>query len=80
MGYTLMIHIQNADPILGETDELPATTDTMIMVKNPRRMDGKDLHYLAENVVTVYWPLDKINFIEVLSEGEEEEIISFVRE
>ncbi len=47
-----MIHINNVDPVLGETDELPTTTDTMIMLKNPRRMDGKDLHYLAENVVT----------------------------
>jgi hypothetical protein len=65
---------------MGETDELPNPTDRMIVVRNPRRMDGKDLHYLAENVVTVYWPLERINFIEVLSEGEEEEIIGFVRE
>ena len=80
MTYTLVIHVQNSDPVMGETDELPSPTDTMIVVKNPRRMDGKDLHYLAENVLTVYWPLDRINFIEVLSEGEEEEIIGFVRE
>ena len=80
MTYTLVIHVQNSDPVLGETDELPNPTDTMIVVKNPRRMDGKDLHYLAENVLTVYWPLERINFIEVLSEGEEEEIIGFVRE
>jgi hypothetical protein len=78
--YTLVIHVQNSDPVMGETDELPNPSDTMIVVKNPRRMDGKDLHYLAENVLTVYWPLERINFIEVLSEGEEEEIIGFVRE
>lgn len=80
MSYTLVIHVQNSDPVLGETDELPSPSDTMIVVKNPRRMDGKDLHYLTENVITVYWPLERINFIEVLSEGEEEEIIGFVRE
>ena len=80
MAYTLVIHVQNSDPVLGETDELPNPTDTMVVVKNPRRVDGKDLHYLAENVLTVYWPVDRINFIEVLSEGEEEEIIGFVRE
>jgi len=78
--YTLVIHVQNSDPVMGETDELPNPTDTMIVVKNPRRMDGKDLHFLDENVLTVYWPLERINFIEVLSEGEEEEIIGFVRE
>ena len=80
MTYTLVIHVQNSDPVMGETDELPNPTDTMIVVKNPRRMDGKDLHFLDENVLTVYWPLERINFIEVLSEGEEEEIIGFVRE
>lgn len=80
MSYTLVIHVQNSDPVLGETDELPSPSDTMIVVKNPRRMDGKDLHYLTENVITVYWPLERINFIELLSEGEEEEIIGFVRE
>jgi hypothetical protein len=75
-----VVHIQNSDPIVGETEELPNPTDTMVVVKNPRRLDGKDIHYLAENVLTVYWPLERINFIEVLSEGEEEEIIGFVRE
>ena len=80
MSYTLVVHIQNSDPIVGETEELPNPSDTMVVVKNPRRLDGKDIHYLAENVLTVYWPLERINFIEVLSEGEEEEIIGFVRE
>jgi len=80
MPYTLIVHIANADPVLGETDELPGASDNMIVLKNPRRTDGKDLHYLAENVMTVYWPVDRINFIEVLSEGEEEQIIGFVRE
>jgi hypothetical protein len=72
--------VQNSDPVMGEADELPSPSDTMVVVKNPRRMDGNDLHYLAENVMTVYWPIERINFIEVLSEGEEEEIIGFVRE
>ncbi|MDI6695955.1 MAG: hypothetical protein QME21_12980 [Anaerolineales bacterium] len=80
MTYTLVIHIMNSEPIVGEADELPSPTDTMVVIKNPRRLDGKDLHYLAENVQTVYWPIDRINFIEVLSEGKEEQIIGFVRE
>jgi hypothetical protein len=70
----------NTDPVVGEVDELPAVTDTMIQVKNPRRLDGKDVHYIAENVITVYWPVDRLSFIEVLTEGEEEQIIGFVRE
>jgi len=77
---TVLVHINNEDPVLGEMEALPAVTDTMVVVKNPRRRDGKDLHYLEVNVNTVYWPISRINFIEVIPTGEEEQIISFVRE
>jgi hypothetical protein len=77
---SLLVHIQNEDPVLGEVDILPTVADTMLLIKNPRRKDGKDLHYLEANVSSVFWPLHRINFIEVLPSGEEEEIISFVRE
>jgi hypothetical protein len=79
-SYTLIIHVSNEEAVVAETDELPQMNSTMIMVKNPRKMDGKDLHYLNESVVTVIWPLNRINFIEVLSTKEDEEIIGFVRE
>jgi hypothetical protein len=78
--YTLVVHMLNAEPVMGEAEELPTTSDTMIMIKNPRRLDGNNLHYLADNVVTVYWPIDRINFIEIISEEEAETIIGFVRE
>ncbi len=77
---TLIIHISNEDPVLGEVDELPSPTDLMPTVKNPRRRDGKDISYIDANVMTVIWPISRINFIEVVSSGDEEEIISFVRE
>lgn len=80
MPYTLIVHIKNSDPVIGETEELPSPNDTLIVVNNPRRLDGKDLHYLAENVVTVYWPIERLNFLEVISSEEEEAIIGFVRE
>ncbi|HTX79370.1 MAG TPA: hypothetical protein VMC62_06855 [Longilinea sp.] len=77
---SVLIHIQNEDAILGEIDALPGTNDTAVVVKNPRKKDGKDLTFLDANVSTVVWPLHRINFIEVLSGEEEEEIITFVRE
>ena len=76
----VLVHRQKEAPVAGEMDSLPGLTDTLIIVKNPRRRDGKDLHYLEANVSTVLWPLAKINFIEVIPTGEEEQIISFVRE
>ncbi len=80
MPYTLIIHISNEEAVVGEVEELPTSTDTMLIVNNPRRTDGKDLHYLAEETVTVYWPISRINFLEVIAEQAEEEIIGFVRE
>ena len=40
----------------------------------------KTCHYLEANVTTVIWPMTRVNFIEVLPTGEEEEVIGFVRE
>jgi hypothetical protein len=77
---TILLHIMNEDPILGEVEQLPAVNDYLILLKNPRKRDGKDLIYLDPNVTQVYWPLTRINFIEIIPSGDEEEIISFVRE
>lgn len=80
MPFTIVLHIQNTDPVVGEVEEIPTPTDNMVVLRNPRRMDGKDLHFLNENVVTVIWPVERLNFIEVLSGEEQEDIIGFVRE
>lgn len=80
MPYTLILHIQNSDPVVGEVEELPSPSDSMVVINNPRMRDGTDVHYLAENITTVYWPVDRLNFIEVMTGREDEEIIGFVRE
>jgi hypothetical protein len=80
MPISVLLHVTNAEPVLGEVDEMPSPGDQFIKVSNPRRVDGKDLQYLSEKVVTVLWPFDKLNFIEILPSEEEEKIISFVRE
>ena len=80
MPYTVILHVLNEEPVVGEIEELPAPNDALVAVRNPRRIDGKDLHYLADKVVTVYWPVTRLNFLEVISSREEEEIIGFVRE
>lgn len=77
---TLLVHILNDDPVMGEVDDLPNPTDQLLMIKNPRRKDGKDLPYVEANVTTLIWPLARVTFIEVIPSGEEEEIITFVRE
>jgi hypothetical protein len=80
MAHSVILHISGEPSILGEIEELPKPTDTLITVSNPRLRDGKDIHYLEHNVVKVIWPVDKIALIEVLESEEEEHLIGFVRE
>jgi hypothetical protein len=80
MAYTVLIHISNEDPIVGEIEELPSPADTSLKIQNPRKRDGKDLHYIQNDVTTVFWPWSRISFMEVLPSGAEDEIIGFVRE
>ena len=80
MAYSIILHIVGEASILGEVEELPKASDTIITVTNPRLRDGKDIHYLEHNVVKVIWPLSKVTLIEVLESEEEENLIGFVRE
>jgi hypothetical protein len=80
MAYSVVLHLTGEEPVAGEVEELPGKLDLLITLANPRRLDGKDLHYLSENVITVIYPISRINFIEILPSREEETIIGFVRE
>ncbi|HFC08821.1 MAG TPA: hypothetical protein ENJ54_03030 [Chloroflexi bacterium] len=80
MAVTLVLHIPNEEPIAGEVDEMPGPQDTLIVLNNPRRRDGKDIHYLDPEVSTIILPLSRVTVIEVMPSAEEAEIIGFVRE
>jgi hypothetical protein len=80
MAYTVLLHVAGEASIAGEIEELPKATDTIIVVSNPRQKDGKELHYIDNNVVKVIWPLAKVSFIEIMESADEEKIIGFVRE
>lgn len=80
MPYTVVVHISNEDPVLADLDELPGPTDTLIVLHHPRRRDGKDVHYLQNDVTSVIWPINQISFIEILPGEGEEKIIGFVRD
>lgn len=80
MPYTVILHIQGSEPVTAEMEELPSSQDTLVIVKNPRRTDGKELHYLNHDAITVAWPIERLNFLEIISGAEAEEIIGFVRE
>lgn len=76
----VILHILNDEPVLAEMDEMPSPQDTILIVRNPRRRDGKDLPYVDATVNTVIWPMHRLNFIEILPSAGDDEIITFVRE
>jgi hypothetical protein len=80
MAISVLVHISNEEPILGEVENLPTPGDTVLIVSNPRKRDGRDVTFLEANVTTVIWPWEQVSFVEVMPSGEEEEIIGFVRE
>lgn len=80
MAYSVILHIAGEPSILGEVEELPKSSDNLIVLSNPRLRDGKDIHYLEHNVVKVMWPVNKITLIEILQSEDEERLIGFVRE
>jgi len=80
MPYSVILHLAGEASIVGEIDELPKNTDTIIMISNPRLRDGKDVHYIEPNVTKVIWPFSKVSFIELLEDADEEDLIGFVRE
>ena len=80
MPIKVILHVPGEPSIIGEIEELPKPTDTLLNVSGPRQKDGKDLHYLEENVVQVIWPMHRITLIEILEGDEDENIIGFVRE
>ena len=80
MAHSVIIHISGEQATLGEVEEIPKPTDTLLIVSNPRLRDGKDIHYIEHNAIKVIWPMDKITLIEIIEGADEDKIIGFVRE
>jgi hypothetical protein len=74
--HTLLIHVASDEPVMAEVEELPGPADQVVFCINPRRRDGKELHYVMPEVQTIILPWHRINFIEIMPSGAEEEIIS----
>lgn len=80
MNITVILHMTNEEPVICEVEQLPSPTDQVITVTNPRRRDGKDVHYLEDEIAAMIVPWHRINFVEVMPSAETEEVITFVRE
>ena len=79
MAYKVLVHISNEDPIVAEMDYIPERTDQVVIINNPRRRDGKDIHFIMDAVQTVIFPMHRISFIE-LYPTKEKQVVGFFRE
>ncbi len=77
---SVIVHISSEDPVVCELDEMPNPASLFITIHNPRRRDGKDIHYLDEDVTSMLIPWHRVNFVQLLPSADAEEVIGFVRE
>jgi hypothetical protein len=80
MSIEVILHLLNEDPILAELEELPDPTHQSIVITNPRRRDGRALHYVTEGARAFIFPLSRITFIEIMETEEARDVIEFFRE
>lgn len=81
MAQTVIVHLADEDPIVAELERMPDPADSFIGVIDPRREDGKPIHYLKEGSALVIFPMHRISSLEILTaEKAKEEEITFYRE
>lgn len=79
MSVEIIIHLHNEDPVLAEIESLPDPKDQTIVITNPRRRDGRSLHYVTEGATSFIFPWTRITFIEVMEQEEAKEVVEFFR-
>lgn len=81
MVYTVIIHLQNEDPVVAEMVELPDSQAVSFSCINPRRKDGKPVTYIDETCTSFIFSWNRVSFIEIMpGDEEEEEIVEFYRD
>jgi len=81
MAITVIVHVMNAEPFVGEIDELPASTANFVICTNPRGRNGKPVKYIEPEATRVLFPWHRISFVETLpSEEDHVEVESFFRD
>ena len=76
----VILHLMNEDPIVAEMETLPEATHLNIRVTNPRRRDGRALHYVTEGASSFIFPMSRVTFIEVMELEKAEEVVEFFRD
>jgi hypothetical protein len=80
MPHTVLIHVLNEEAVVGEIERTPEPSDQVLIVRNVRMRDGRDVPYLLPESAVVIYPWARIHCVEIITGEDEEEIVSFIRE
>ncbi|MEZ4518899.1 MAG: hypothetical protein R3C44_19455 [Chloroflexota bacterium] len=80
MRVPAIIYLLEDDPITGELDGIPDTDAQFVAIYHPRRRDGRTAAFLDGNAETILMPWHRIRHIQLLTQGELDNTIGFVRE
>jgi hypothetical protein len=71
---TVLVHINNAEPVKLDMEDMPSPSDSAIIGKNPRERSEKEVTWIEDGVTTLVIPWWRITFVEILpSAGDEVE-------
>jgi hypothetical protein len=81
MTHKVIVHLLNEDPIVAELERIPEPGDASVRIFDPRREDGKPIHYLKDSSTSVIFPMHRVSSLEIFAEERApEEEITFYRE
>jgi hypothetical protein len=80
MSHTVLVHVLNEEPLVGEMDEIPEPSDQVLIMRNVRRRDGRDVSYLLPEASSVMFPWSRIHCVEIMPSESEEDVVTFIRE
>ncbi len=81
MPIRVVVHIHNEDPFLAEMDDVPDPKDNFIMIRHPRKRDGKALTFITNGATAFIYPWSRISFVEVMDETHSpNSVVGFFRE
>ncbi|GAB5491396.1 MAG: hypothetical protein Phog2KO_16110 [Phototrophicaceae bacterium] len=69
--YTIVLHISNSEPVKLDVEELPSSTATCVIGKNPRLRSDREVDWVDEGVTTVVIPMYRLNYIQVMPGDDE---------
>ncbi len=81
MTIRVVVHVYNEDPFLAELDDVPDPKDNFIVIRHPRKRDGKSLSFITNGATSFIYPWNRISFVEVLDEAQSHDsVVGFFRE